>query len=72
MPTFLDKYNGNVIIIEKSAILSLGPKQFLRLLGSYFSILRQRNFSLGRHFARPLSLQVRLPNSAKSLVRGQI
>lgn len=28
MPTFLDKYNGNVIIIEKSAIRSLGPKQF--------------------------------------------
>ena len=72
MSAFFDKYNGNVIIIEKSAILSLGPKQFLRLLGSYFSILRQRNFSLGRHFARPLRLQVRLPNSAKSLVRGQI
>ena len=44
----------------------------LRLLGSYFSVLRQRNASPGRHFARPLGLQVRLPNSMKSLVRGQI
>ena len=40
MSAFFDKYNGNVIIIEKSAILSLGPKQFLRLLGSYFSIFK--------------------------------
>ena len=28
MSAFFDKYNGNVIIIEKSAIRSLGPKQF--------------------------------------------
>ena len=44
----------------------------LRLLGSYFSVLRQRNTSLGRHFAPPLGLRIRSANSMKSLVRGQI
>ena len=44
----------------------------LRLLGSYVSVLRQRNTSLGRHFAPPLGLRIRSANSMKSLVRGQI
>ena len=44
----------------------------MKLLGSYFSFLRHRITSLSRRFAQSLGLQVRLPNSTKSLVRGQI
>ena len=42
MPTFLDKYNGNVIIIEKSAIRSLGPKQFFEAAWGLFFYFKAR------------------------------
>ena len=59
-------------IMEGYAVKIHRTQAVLRLLGSYFSVLRQRNASPGRCCARPLGLQVRSPNSMKSLVRGQI